>query len=293
MSLLQADRSILETALLGVLAPAGTAAAVLLVASRPWRDRTSGAPPARWGAGLAIGLSFAVAYVVTQGWPPLPPDLGVKQWLFYGGLFGGFYGVYEGLAERRSLLTRAVLAVAAPVLLLQFMREHHWTLSESILWTGGLAAVLFLSWLALEALSRRRPGAPVPLGWALSTGLGAGALHLSGSFHLAQLAGALCTALAACSLLGYLRPGIRLAPDGIAPLALLHFGLVWAGRFASKLSFAGFALLSIAPLLAWSGELLPASRRRWRVWTTVLGPSLAALVALLLEYAAAPESPYG
>lgn len=288
MILPQADRSILENAFLGLLVPSGTAALILVLTTRLGRERST----RTLGSPLALGLSFAAGYAVTQGWPPLPPEIGIKQWLFYAGLFGGLYGAYEALSERRSLVTRMVIAVAAPLLFLQFMREHHWTTVASVLWTAGLAAALFLTWQALETLAERRGGFPLPLALGITSALAGEALHFSGSTTLGQLAGALATALVACAVLGFLRPDSRLAPGGLAPFVLLHSGLVWGGRFASELTFPGFALLTVAPLLAWTGELVPPARSRWRLALTLLLPALAASVAVLLERGATAE-PYG
>jgi len=294
MILLQADRSILVNALGGVLAPAGVAALVLALAARPWRGR-AGEGAAGWGAPLALGLAFAAGYIATQGWPDFPPGALVKQWLFYVGLGGGFFGAYEGLAEQPKRLARGLASAAAPVLLLGFMREHHWTRTESFLWTAGLAGTLFASWSALETLAIRRPGAMLPLALGLSTACSAGVLHYSGSSaSLAPLAGSLVPALCACALLGFLRPGFGLSHGGIAPFVLLYSGLLWAGHFASELGGRGFALLLIAPLLSWFGELVPGSRPRLRLGLSFAAPVATSLVALLIARAAAPpSSPYG
>jgi hypothetical protein len=285
LSLPQGDRTVLANALLGILLPAGTAALVLCLAW-PRRGRALRA----WGPPLVLGLAFATGYVATHGWPPLPP-LGIKHWIFYAGLFGGLYGAYEALAERPRAIWRVLLAAGAPYFFLGFMREHHWTRTQALLWTVGLALWTYGSWLGLEALARRLGGAMLPLALALAIGLGAGALHLAGASTLAQLAGALAVPLAMLSLGAGLKPETSLAPGGLAPLVLVHLGLVWAARFAAELGAASFVLLSLAPLLSWCGALVPGAGRRTRAALSVLPPSMASLGALLIEGLSRPVSP--
>ncbi len=268
---------------LGLFAAAATAVLVLLCAGRPWSPREDGSS-AGWGGPLALGLAFALVYLVTQGWPPVSFELGVKQWLFHAGLYGGLYGAYEALGGRRSMLTRAVLAFAAPYLFLEFMRQYHWNRTESILWTLGLAGLLFLSWNALESLAARLSRPALPLAWALVGTLSALALGLSGSTPLAQLAGGLAAALLACAGLARWRADFRLSRGAIAPYVLVHSGLLWAGKFASQLSLAALALLSLAPLCAWASELAPPASRRWRDLLVIVPPTAVALVALLLDW---------
>jgi len=291
--LLQADRSILVHAALGVLAPGAVAVLVLALAARLRQASAEPRTVAAWGAPLALGLAFTTGYVVTQGWPPLPPQL-VKHWLFYVGLGGGLFGVYEALAGQAKPFARVLCSAAAPIVLLGFMREHHWNRTESVLWTSGLAAALYAAWNALESLALRRSGGVLPLSFGLALALCAGTLHFSGaSASLAALAAALVPALFACALLAWLRPGFTLARGGIAPYVLLHSGLLWAGRFASELGGWSFALSFLAPLGAWSGELVPAGRPRLRTALQLGVPPAVSLAALLIARAAAPSSPYG
>jgi len=285
MSLVQADRSILVHALLGALVP-GAASTVILAAARPWSGRAAESAPARgWTMPLALGLAFPAGYLAINGWPPLPPKLGITQWLFYLGLIGGRWGAYEARRARSVRPAWLGASIAMPIVLLGFVREHQWSAVETGVWTSGLALALFLSWNVLTALESRVRLGPLLLGWTAVEALAAGAYQFSHSSVLAQLAGALVAALLPCAVLGFWRPAQGLPTGVVAPFLLLHSGLAWAAHFASYLGLTGFVLISLAPLAALLS--LCSSRRS----SLAVGlPALLSLLALLLEYRSASES---
>lgn len=286
----QAGDSIVATAVVGAASAGLAALTPLLLAARPWQGRAARTRP--WGSPLALGSALCASFGATRGWPGLPPGE-TLEWLFYLGLMAGAYGAHEALARRPSWLARGLCAVLAPVVLLEFQREHHWGRLQGVAWTGGLAVWLFVTWHALGAHERRGSGAAT-LGLALAGALAAATFGLAGGGLYAQLAGALALALGACALLGLWRHESGLGVGGVATLVPLHFALVWLARYLYELSATGFVLLSLAPLGVWLSACAPASRPRLRALFALAGPTLVAATALALELAAAPPpSPYG
>jgi hypothetical protein len=170
--------------------------------------------------------------------------------------------------------------------------RRHWTGLEATLWTAFLAALLFALWSALEALARARPGWQLPTAWCAAAALAAGALHFSGSSVLALLALVLAAALFPCAVLGLVRPSLVWSPGAVAPFVLTYLGLVWAGRFTSDLTFRSFLLLTPAPVLPALALLPLFARSRWRGPLGIFLAAGPAGLALLLELALIPESPY-
>lgn len=290
-----------EAALLGVIGPLIFASAVLAVAFRPWIPAPETLEPGEqiveeergWGGALAVGCAFALGFVATQGWPPLPFDLGIKHWLFYAALAGAVVGAYEALADRSSCVTRGIFSFAAPFLMLARVRRAQWNGFEATLWLVFLTLSLIGLWTALDSLARKRRGASLPLAWCVSCLLAAGALQLSGSFSLAQLAASLASALVPCAVLGWRRPSTLWAPGAVGPLAVTYLGLVWGGRFSADLSFASFVLLAIAPTLPALAELPSFANRRSRAFLAVFFAALPGLAALLIERLVQPDPFYG
>jgi len=283
----QAGSAVLVTALTGALAPVGVAALVLAACARPWRGREAAASPA--GPPLALGLGFLAGFVATHGLPRLA-GASLRDELAWSAL------ALAGLAALRArrgalpLLLQGLVSALLPWFLLDFQRTRHWERLEGVLWSAALALVLFLSWTLLGAHEQRRARPAAVLGWTTMTALAAGAYVLSGSVQIAQLAGALAAALGTCAALALWRRAAGLGPAGVAPFIVLHLGLTWCGRFISELSLAGFVLLALAPLGVLAGRAVPASRARLAAGVEGLVPPLIALVALLLERAAATAS---
>ena len=286
-----ADSSIVAVQFAGIAAAVGATLLALAPAARPWRGRA--ARTSSFGAPLALGLAVAAAFVATRSLPTLPPRE-TLHWIFYLALLAAAFGAYEARAGTRPLLARALFAVLLPVVLLDFQRRNHWGRLEGILWTGALAAWVFLTWHALLAHERRAPGPASTLGWALATALAAGTYGFAGGALFLLLPAALALATGACALLGLWRGEHGLGQSGLAPFVLLYAAFLWLARHLYELSAPGYALLSLAPLAAWLSALAPAGRPRTRAALALLGPPLVAAAALAHEIAAAPPaSPYG
>jgi len=286
-----AQTSPVEVALTSVLAASGAALVLLGAAARPWRGRAQAT--SAWGAPLALGLAFAAAFLCSRTPPPLLPQRS-EQWLFHLALAAAAYGLYEAVGGRRSALTRALFAVLVPVVLLEFQRKGHWGRTEGVLWTGGLAALLFVSWQAGAARESAAKSGAGALGLALGTALAAATYGKAGATLYALLPGALALATGAVALLGIWRRASGLGPAGVAPFVVLYFATLWLARFLYELGTPAFALLSLVPLGASAAALVPASRPKLRELASVLGPMLPAAAALGIELASAPPaSPYG
>lgn len=289
-----ADVSMLQIAARGVVPPAAVAAAFLAAAWRPWLRAGPGPGPATsWGAPLALGLGYAAGHVATHGWPPLAFDVGIKQGLFYVAVAGAFFGLYESV-RRPAWWVRALLSVAVPFYLLDFMRRYHWEGMEAVGWTTVLAAALLAGWLALDRLAERLPGGALPIAWTASVALASAALLVSRSATLAQLAGSLATCLGVAALVGLRRSSFTLARGGVSVFALLLAGLLWAGHYSSELSGSATVGLGLAPLMPWLA-LAPGLSRlqgRKRAALVLVLAVLPAAGALGLELAGQPPDEY-
>lgn len=284
-------------ALTGILPPIALALPIVLVAWRPLgraRSKPGGALE-RLGGPLAIGLGYLAGHVALIGWPPLALDVELKHGLFYLALAATLGGVFEAGRGRASLGLRAVLALATPWYLLDFVREYRWGTGEGVLWTLGIGTGLWLLLGATEVLAGRRSGALSPSAWLLTGCLGAGALHASGSSSLAQLTGAWTSVAGVLVVAAALRPRVSLSGGAGLPLVLLLAGGVLGGHYTGELAATSTLLLLLAPLGPWlAGASRPAgapSSRRFALGLLV-SVSLAG-AALWIEIAGRPVDPYG
>jgi len=281
----QAGSTVVTTALLGVGGAVLVAGAALFLGSRTRRPI---------GPALSLGLAPMLTFGLTRSWPALPPREAL-HWVFYLALAGAAAGVAEGLRGRRVWILRALVSVAAPVLLLEFQRRLHWERLEGILWTAGLAAALFATWSLLARQEERGPpDATRTLAWAFESALLAGTLPWVGGGLFAQIPLALAIATGLCALVGLKRGAAGLGAAGVAPLVVLHGAILWAGRFLYDLDTIGLALLTLAPLGVLVERLVPADRPWLRRSLVLLVPLLLAGVALgRAWFDAPPPSPYG
>lgn len=285
----------LQIAARGIVPPAVVAVLFLAAAWRPWlRSGPGPGPGTSWAAPLALGLGYAAGHVATHGWPPLALDVGIKQGLFYVAVAGAFFGLYESV-RRPAWGVRAVLSVAAPFYLLDFMRRYHWEGMEAVGWTTVLAGSLLAGWLALDALAERLPGGALPIAWTATATLASASLMVTRSATLAQLAGCLATVLGVAAVVGLRRSSFTLARGGVSVFALLMAGLLWAGHYSSELSGLAAVGLGLSPVMPWLALAPGLSRQRgWRRGALVVALAiLPAALALGLELAGRPaDDPY-
>lgn len=276
---------VLLGALVAEVGASASAGLVLALAARPWRGR--GEPTPAWSAPLALAAGAAAGFWLTRGRPSFPPTQAV-HWLFYAALAGGACGAFEA-ARGKSVALRGLLAALLPVLVLAFQRERYWARVEGVLWTAGLAALLFVTWNVLAA-AEGHGGGTRALGLACATALAAGSYALAGGALFAQFTGALALAMGLCALLGLWRRAPGLGPGGIAPYVLLHHGMLWCARWVNELSLPAFVLLALAPLAVLAARLAPSSRPRLAAALAFLGPMLLSAAALGWEFASQPAA---
>jgi len=270
------DTDVLLFAARGVLPPVVVVGLLPGLVQRPWRRPGERPPGHAWLTPLALGLGFSGAYVALQDWPPLRWSLSLSQWLGWAGLVLGLLGALVARFPRLRPLAALLLAGAAPRVLLGFMLEHHWEGVERVAWPVGLGLGLFVALVGSETLAARRPGPALPFFWMLVTSLTAGALVLSHSASLGQLAGAVAAGLGPLWVIALRERRLGLAPGGALVVAFLHVTLLWAGHFTADLAGTSAVLLGLAPFTPALARLGPlATRPR-------LGDALALALALAL-----------
>lgn len=269
----------------------GSAALVLAVAGEPWRGRAG--TTRGWGPPLAVAAGGTLGSWLARGRPSFPPTQAV-HWVFYAAVAGGVLGVLESAGPRAVRFLRVLAAGLLPVLLLEFQRARYWTRVEGVLWTAGLALLLFVAWSTLAGQEERGGcGGATAMGLALATGISAGSYVLGGGAVLGQQAGALALALGLCALFGLWRRAPGLGAAGVAPYILVHHALLWVARWVNELSTASFVLLALVPFAALAPRLVPASRTRLRTGLALCSPTLLAAAALAVELSSADTSAYG
>jgi hypothetical protein len=167
------------------------------------------------------------------------------------------------------LLRGLIAASATPILLhgsiylaeLAGPGSRAWTVRETWLILGGLAAALILVWGALVRLAQRSPARGAPLALALACGGAAITIMLSGYATGGQPGLPLAAVLIAfvVASLFVTGPVDAAGPISIATVGL--FALLVIGRFFGELTTPHAVLLGSAPLLCWGPEL-PWLRRR-------------------------------
>src|SRR5437763_14691829 len=154
---------------------------------------------------LAIGLAYGTGQLVITGWKSFPPA-DTTNWLPYFALGAAALGVFvperreeSRPSERRAwphLLVFALITAGALRLLLKPKFQYGWSLGQGWLWLTGLAlAIVFLS-VVVDLLAQRtqRP-IELPTYLLIVCAGVVGALMLSGSILLGQLATVLGAAI--------------------------------------------------------------------------------------------------
>jgi hypothetical protein len=264
----------------GVVLPAVTAAAVLLLTWRPWR-RDLAPERTAWGVGLALAAGYLVGHVgVEGGRPPWPPREAVDR-LWYLTFAAAALSLLDGWRRcpawlrwllRAGLWLGAVWLLARPAL-----RPPGG--GEPVLTLLGLGAVGLLFWAALAAVARHLPGAALPLALLPTAAGSAVLLYRCHSARLAQLAGVVAAALLPVLARSCVRPALTVAT---APVVLLLAGLWLLGHFYCDppAPLTSLALLAAAALAAGAG-CLPGVRRLPPWPRNFLTAALAVLLAIL------------
>jgi hypothetical protein len=277
---------LLRVMLLSVVAAAGVAVLVPLVAGRLWRS------PVRTrvvlGAVLAAGAAFFVGARMLDVHPQWPPAEDRDRFLL---LLLPAVVLVESLAapfyERWWLvwLLRLIIAAGAARVLLHNSTylidsagpgTRRWSDSQAVLILSGSAAALLGVWVALDVLVRKGRGTSVCVAVAGTCAAAGVTVMLSGYLTGGQLGLPLAGALTGAALATWFFPAPGRETGALAVGVVGLFGLLVIGRFFGELSTPHALVLFAAPLLCWLPEVPPVRR----LWAWARGVLRVALVVL-------------
>lgn len=240
---------------------------------------------------LALGLAYCVGHLIITSWVSFPPT-DTTNWLPYFALGAAALGAVQESVRLKTgvrVLLFALITAGALRLLLKPKFQYGWPAGQGWLWLTGLAlAVVFLAVL-VDLLVQRTSG-PIELpAYLLIVCAGtAGALMLSGSILLGQLATALAAAIFGTLVLSIRRIALS---RGVAPVFSLLLGaLLISGYFFAELPATSAALLAVAPVLA----LIPIGQPA-RFWAFVVRAALVSVpvaAAVFLAFRSSPPLDY-
>lgn len=240
---------------------------------------------------IAIGFAYFAGHLFVAGWGSFPPTDTINWLPFFAlvtAVLGALCGVLTIKASVRVLIFALVSAVALR-LLLKPKFQYGWSPGEGWAWVAFLGCAMVLLAIILDALGRRSATAVEVPAFLLIICAGTfGALMLSGSMLLGQLASVL-TAAVAGSLLFTVRK-VALG-RGIVPLfTLLGGALLLGGYFFAELPATSAVLLAFAPIPA----LIPtgASNRFKAFGIRAALVSVPVAAALFLAFRSSPPLSY-
>ncbi len=251
--------------------------ALAMLATRPWRR---GRDLAGWGAAVALAGGFMIAFAHHFDVPPFPPA-SAQQWAFFLAVPLAVVGVATALVNSKwfGIVGPLVVLGLVPWLMLRKFNfespQLRWT------WIGGGAAAIVAWWAAMEPLARRGRGGSLPLLLAIVIGITGLAIIDGGIRTLGEATGSIAFPLIVIAAAATWSRGASIARGGTLVLAGLFGGLLICGHL---LGYPGVpllhvALLALAPLAAWAGELpglgKPDSWKRFAVRTAAVLAVLA------------------
>jgi hypothetical protein len=235
---------------------AAVAAALLFIFARCWKSAS------RCAGAIAIGAGYAAGHVLAAGWSPFPPRH-ATHWLFWFAVIGVIAAGADALVRPKGtvrFVTWAIICTIACRLILQPKFSYAWSAAEGWLWVFAIALGVVALTCCLDLVERRPFGAATLFSvTTILCGGACGALILSGSLLLGQLACILSAIAATCFLL-IIAVTAPFHPSGAAaPLSLVCAGLWLSGFFYAELPAASALLLALAPAIA----LLPVGKRSY------------------------------
>jgi hypothetical protein len=264
-----------------IAAAAGLAAAILLACGWPWKMPWPKLVAAGWAIG--VGNGFFVGCLLLGLKPRWPPQEGVDRLLFLllpATIVVEILGAIVSRPRWLAWALRAAIAVAAGRILLHGSvylvpssvpvdpaspGSHAWSLSETWLYLGGMAAGLAVVWILLERLATRSLSRVVPHALALACGAAGVTIMLSGYATGGQMGFPLSGAIGAAALASLVSPKLGESAGAIGVGVVMLFAMLVLGRFFGDLTTPHAVLLFFAPLLAWVGELpLSKKLRSWQ-----------------------------
>ena len=209
----------------------------------------------RWAGGVALGGGYVGGHAMAIGrWAPFPP-VEATDWLLYFAVAALMMGVLDVfLSDARRWLRLSVWAVLCGIfirVLLQPKWRYAWSLSEGLLWLGGLLTIMLFVSACFEAVaqpSNSRPALPLILA-IISAGTSV-ALMVSGSMRLGQLALIFGTTVAVSWLVACWIPSLSLSRGAVPVVIVLTAGLWLSGYFYAELPAVSALLLGVSPVLA-------------------------------------------
>ena len=232
---------------------AAVAALLLFVFARWWKSAN------RCARAVACGAGYVIGHVLAAGWSPFPPRH-ATHWLFWFAVIGVIAAVADALVRPKGTVRFVVWAIICTIacrLILQPKFSYAWSATEGWLRVFAIALGIVVLTFCLD-LVERSPFGTATL-FSVTTvlcGGTSGALILSGSLLLGQLACILSAIAATCFLL-IIAVRAPFHPGGAAtPLSLVCAGLLLSGFFYAELPAASALLLALAPAAA----LLPVGK---------------------------------
>jgi hypothetical protein len=254
----------------GVLLPAALTAAGLLLAARP-------ALAARGGDILAVAIGLVAGFAALAGSGEIVANFlkpsSTWDWLPAVALLANALGIADrlilepGLASAKSSKqlwrslrwgTRLGIGLLAGWLL---MRAQSALEPVSGGWIAALAVTATGLW-ALDFVARSWPGSVLPMLLTLVAFAAAALMHLCGFITLAMMGGVLGAVLAACTVVGWLRPHAAVTRGAVPALAVLLPGLLFCSHFNdySETPAACHLLIVAAPLVLLVTSIPPVAR---------------------------------
>jgi hypothetical protein len=237
--------------------------------------------------GFVVAIGYACGHLFVAGWVSIPPT-DTTNWLPIFAIAAAAVGSTLPLLPHKPvrMMVIGLIAVGALRLLLQPQFRYTWPRGVGWMWVIGFSIAVVLLVRSVDALSRRsstRIETPLLL-FIVCAGT-SGALSLSGSLLLGQLAAVLGAALAGMLVLGWRGPATRESPALV--FSLLLIALIVSGLFFAELPTTSVLLLGTSPALAFVPT--PASGPLRVVLARISLISAPVALAVFLAYRASPS----
>jgi hypothetical protein len=279
----------------GVLLPAAVTAAILLPATRPWRQspegRAAGERAARWAGALALGLGFATGFFACSGWTGFPPAEHWR-WIVWLVVGGAVAGAVCGIS-RLPMAARAIVAAVAVGVLGWLMVPAFADARRT--WQAASVALVAGVWLAPAWTASRAGNRATVIAW-LTCAVGLALfLLVANTARFAQLAGVLAACLGTVLLLALWQPALPISKSIALPGASAALALALTAMFydSGRVPPVAFVLAGGAPAFLALGSLFRVERLGgWRsgaVHAVITLLPIATAIILALRAATASD----
>jgi|GEM_PF-3024367 len=261
-----------QALLIGVLAPAFAAIALVLLLRRPWAARPAAAP---WATALALAASYGVAFALILGWPQLPPvDMThATPWLI---IFAVGVSILPLEAGRARTIATAVLGLLNGSILVAPLAGRVFDAPMVVLHVALVAATFTALQTGIERALRDVDARGGTLAVTTLVAGAAAATLLSDIASLAQIMGGLAAGLGALFALGLWRPPLARVAQAAPVVATIVGGTLWGAVLYASGRYEVVLLIAATPLILWA--LRPTLARPTRALTKLAVPALVALL---------------